>query len=235
MLRLDPGDDLGLSRGRPYEPLLRSMMRRHIPQGGTVVDGGAHIGYHTVLAASLVGPEGRVVAFEPAPSTYALLAENIAQNGCENVTVLQAALADRSGPGALHLSSGWSGDHRIAETPARHAVEIELVSLDQYLSASATVDFIKLDIQGAEPLALKGAERVLARSPRLVAAIEYDPSAMPPSIDPGSFLDELFTRFTTILDVNDETGSVTPATPDELIGRYTRENKRHTNLVCLNH
>jgi FkbM family methyltransferase len=234
VLHLDPGDDLGLARGRAYEPLLRQMMERHIPRGGTVVDGGAHIGYHTVLAARLVGSAGRVIAFEPAPSTYALLVENIAQNGYENVILLQAALADVSGRGALHLSPTWSGDHRIAATPSRAEVEIELVSLDQYLPEGDHLDFIKLDIQGAEPLALKGATNVLGRSPQLVAAIEYDPSALPLSNEPGGFLDDLFSRFRTVLDVNDEIGSVMPTTPELLLSSYTRENARHTNLLCLN-
>lgn len=234
VFHLDPGDDLGLARGRPYEPLLRRMMERHIPMGGTVIEGGAHIGYHTVLAARLVGSAGRVIAFEPAPATYALLAENIALNGCENVTVVQAALADISGRGSLHLSSTWSGDHRVAETPSRTAIEIELTSLDQYLSQEELVDFIKLDIQGAEPLALKGAKHVFDRSPLLVAAIEYDPSALPAGFEPEGFLDELFARFGTILDVNDELGTVTPATPEGLLNSYTRANRRHTNLLCMN-
>jgi FkbM family methyltransferase len=231
---LDANDDLGLARGRPYEPLLRQVMERHIAVGATVIDGGAHIGYHTLLAARLVGPSGRVIAFEPAPSTYRLLAENVARNGYQNVTLVGGALTDRSGHGALHLHGDWSGDHRIAEGPGRQTIPVDLHSLDDFVEQEESVDFIKLDVQGAEPLVLRGAARLLERNPQLVAAIEYDPSKLPDWISPEAFLSDVFGRFATVIDVNDESRSVAPVTPAELLISYTEQNERHTNLLCMN-
>jgi FkbM family methyltransferase len=219
------------------------MMERYIPPGGTVVDGGAHIGYHTLLAARLVGPSGRVISFEPAPATYALLAENVARNGYQNVTLVNGALSDRSGPGTLLLNSSWSGDHRIGDVQNRattqkpancEAIPIDLYSLDEFLGEQQSVDFIKLDVQGAEPLVFRGAGAMLKKNSGLVVATEYDPVALPPSLDEEAFLDELFSRFTTVLDVNDETKSICSATVPALLASYTRENERHTNLVCMN-
>jgi FkbM family methyltransferase len=235
-LRLDPSDDLGLARGRArgYEPLLHEVMERHIPGGGTVIDGGAHIGYHTLLAARLVGPTGHVIAFEPSPTTYPLLLENVERNGYRNVTPMNAALADRSGRGTLYLCATNNADHRISELSERDAVEVELHSLDAFVPENQPVDFVKLDVQGAEPLVLRGGRRVLERNPQLVMAFEYAPFVMPAELTPEAFLDEVFSSFAQVFEVNDDANSISPAIRERLLATYTRENERYTNLLCLN-
>ncbi len=67
-----------------------------------VIDVGANVGYYALMAATRVGPSGRVIAYEPGPAPAARLRENVALNGLSNVTVVEAAVADR--PGTLHLN-----------------------------------------------------------------------------------------------------------------------------------
>lgn len=233
-LRLDPGDDLDLALRSRHEPVLRQVMERHIPPGGIVVDGGAHIGFHTLRAARLAGPSGRVFAFEPSPATFALLSENLSRNGYTNVVPVNGALAHRSASARLHLSADNTGDHRIAQTEEpREGIEITTHSLDDVLPADAVVDFVKLDVQGAEPLVLAGMKQVLERSPQLVLVAEFAPFVFPSELSPARFLEDLFATFERVLDADEERGELTSTTPEHLLASYTRENERFTNLLCV--
>jgi len=96
-----------------HEPRAMAVFRRLVQPGMTVFDVGAHIGFYAVEASSAVGPEGRVIAFEPDPTNRALLEENLQLNECANVTVLPCAVSDQPGELTLHRSEYNSGDHRI--------------------------------------------------------------------------------------------------------------------------
>jgi precorrin-6B methylase 2 len=91
----DPGGQQAL--GRAYEPMTTLAFHTLVQPGDRVVDVGAHVGYFTLLAARLCGPNGRVFAFEPHPDNFRLLERNIRENGAENVTAVRKAVADRAG------------------------------------------------------------------------------------------------------------------------------------------
>src|SRR5512138_2867115 len=82
---LDPGDSMGLAIQGTYEPEETEAVLRSVKSGMVVVDIGANIGYYTLLFARLVGPQGRVIAFEPDPATFALLKKNVDSNQHRNV------------------------------------------------------------------------------------------------------------------------------------------------------
>jgi FkbM family methyltransferase len=195
-LRIDPDDYfqacmlLGF-----YDPLGVALARRFVRPGSAVVDGGAHIGYFTLLFAGLTGPRGRVVSFECDPRAAARLREHVALAGAAQVHIHQAALHDGSSPTlTLHLPDqlGWStlrSDHWVT---AREHVEVEAVSLDAALEregvAPAAVSFMKLDVEGAELDAIRGAGATLAAS-RAAVLIEFHPSRMRAlGEDPDEFL-----------------------------------------------
>lgn len=166
-----------------YEPYETELFRRALTPGMTVVDIGANIGYHTLTAAGRVGSEGRVIAFEPEPENYALLSRTIAENGSTQVTLSSSAIADKTGTFTLHLFDSNKGRHSLvplAEGSKELAgtIEVPVETLDEALRSRAIqrVDVIKMDIEGAEALALKGMRETLSQ-PRLILFMEYSPVA----------------------------------------------------------
>jgi FkbM family methyltransferase len=130
------------------------------------VDVGAHVGYFTVLLAKQVGPSGEVVAFEPNPNIFEILKENVALNGYRNVILENKAVADQAGQVELRLSSRLPQegiDSIISDPGPGPRIKVLAVRLDDYFgSGSNRVGFVKMDIEGAEALALEGMSRILA-------------------------------------------------------------------------
>jgi FkbM family methyltransferase len=155
--------------------------RRLIRPGMRVLDVGAHIGYYTRLFARLAGRSGEVWAFEPHPENFAILRENLRGRHAGNVHLLQRAVGEASGKVRLHLSPG-SSNHSLVPgyTESQGALEVDSVALDSFLGEQgvATVDFVKIDVEGAEPRVLAGMERLLAASPNAALLIELNPRAL---------------------------------------------------------
>jgi len=145
--------------------------------GMTVVDVGANTGYYTLWASRLVGPLGRVHAFEPVPDLASTLRHNVELNGMRNISVRPEAVSDREGKAILHVSRAESntglsslvmnGDRDQLSEP----LEVETISLDDLSSnLDRPIDFIKIDVEGAEDLVFRGAARLLAaeRAPAIL-------------------------------------------------------------------
>ncbi|MGQ0570071.1 MAG: FkbM family methyltransferase [Armatimonadota bacterium] len=145
-----------------YEFHKRSVFERTVNEGTVVFDIGTHVGFYTLLASVLVGPSGKVFAFEPLPSNLRYLKEHLRWNSIENVTVLEAAVLDRSGE-ALFDEGPNSSMGRISPSGK---VKVKTVALDELVGRGELPlpDYIKMDIEGAEMLALSGAKSVLAKS-----------------------------------------------------------------------
>jgi FkbM family methyltransferase len=166
---------LGILRGG-YESSEVAFVRRTVQPGQTVLDLGANLGYFTILMASLVGPSGRVHAFEPWARNAELLARSVDENRFgDRVTLRSAAVAERSGAGqlvSLDLPANSGGaylDTVAAGAPSVHhrVDDVPLVALDD-LDLPGPVSFVKIDIEGAEALALRGAAGLLRRDRPIV-------------------------------------------------------------------
>jgi FkbM family methyltransferase len=157
------------------------LCRTLIRPGMTVVDIGAHIGYYTRLLSELVGPSGNVFAFEPEPVNHAVLVANLAAKKYGNVVVSTSAVSDRIGAATLHLSPG-SSNHSLLSgyTETEGTTEVTTVTLDSFLSDRGieNVDFVKIDVEGAEPLVLAGMTNTISRSPRVSMLVECNPQAL---------------------------------------------------------
>ena len=195
-MRLDPDDTVVSVRLREegwFEPFETLLVQRLVSPGDTVVDVGANIGYYTLQFARLVGATGQVVAFEPDPHNFALLEENVWQNGYRNVTLVQAAVTARSGGVRLHLNASNRGDHRIyASDPGRPAIDVEAVALDEYFADHAGhLDLVKIDVQGAEAGVFSGMRRLVAEHRVARVLSEFWPRGLKVAGgDAGCFLDE---------------------------------------------
>lgn len=171
-----------LHRGA-YEPMETAVMLARLKPGMTVLDIGANIGHYAMEAARAVGPEGRVIAFEPEPENHAALAANLALNGFTWAGHERLALGAAPGELALYRDLANRGGHSLVranvQKPAGET-RVAVVRLDDYLARElpeGRVDFIKIDVQGAEAEALAGAAKTLARDlPMLL--LEFWPAGM---------------------------------------------------------
>lgn len=154
-----------------WEADVMKLLARTLRPGSTFVDVGANVGFHSILAAQLVGPEGTVVAVEASPWTLELLRANVWRHGA-GVRVVAAAASDVAGTVRLELDPHHRSGARLTEGDAAGAVEVEAAPLDELVPDGA-VDVLKVDVEGAEPLVFRGAHGVLERSPRLVAVVEF--------------------------------------------------------------
>ncbi len=142
-----------------YEYEQRRLFEQLITEGSVVFDIGAHVGFYTLLAATLVGPRGHVYAFEPAPANIHYLKTHLRINRVTNVSVIEKAVSDRNG--VVSFVEGPSS--AMGHFAAQGGTEAPTVSLDDlFLRGEIPApDFIKMDIESAEWLALKGAENLL--------------------------------------------------------------------------
>jgi FkbM family methyltransferase len=167
-LRIDPaGAAAGYAFGTS-EPLIQDVFAEHIPSGGVVWDIGANIGFYTLIASRHVG-RGHVVAFEPLPENQRSIRRNLALNAVTNVEVVGVALGDHEGTAslALHESPTWAKLDTSADTAfkrdaaATSHIEVPLSTIDAQLERFTPPDLVKMDIEGAEVAALRGASRLL--------------------------------------------------------------------------
>lgn len=181
-LLLDEHDNVirpALEATSGWEPGETALLGGHIKPGMTVVDGGAHVGYYTCLAARLTGPRGLVLAFEPAPRNYELLLANVWRNGFTNVVCFPWAITDATGFAELHLGGSNTGDNRLhSGTPDRERVTVRTVALDDLEALRPPLDVVKLDVQGSEEAAVRGMERLLEASPRVLVTLEFWPAGI---------------------------------------------------------
>jgi len=153
----------------------RQLLRNVLSAGSVVVDAGANIGIYSQFLSRCVGPTGVVHAFEPSPENFKRLQS--ATRKLANVLLSQAAVGESSGRSRLYLSDKLNVDHRTytTEEASRRTVPIDIIALDDYFKPGQRVDLIKMDIQGYELHALRGASRVLADNSDLKLLIEFWP------------------------------------------------------------
>lgn len=153
----------------------RGLLTRQLSPGCVVVDAGANIGIYSQFLSRCVGTSGEVHSFEPSPENFARLQTAVAY--LPNVRPNQIAVSDKTGEAVLYVSDDLNVDHRVYETvsEARTTLSIRSTTLDDYFKPGQKVDLIKIDIQGYELHALRGAKRVLLENPAIALLLEYWP------------------------------------------------------------
>lgn len=182
-----------------YDPRMTDMVRYHLRPGMTAWDLGAERGWFTLLMGAAVGKTGRVDAFEALPSSAERLRSAVARNGFDHVRVHNVAVSDRPGPMAFRPPAmvevpaggpaGNSGIGHLVSSPAEGDIVVPAIALDDLAESEGLgrLDLVKIDIEGAEPAALRGARRTLGRF-RPVLAIEYNRASLRQA---GSSLEDL--------------------------------------------
>lgn len=167
----EPGASILKVLGR-YETYVQLFFEDRIESGMTVVDVGTNKGFFLFLAATLVGPEGRVIGFEPEPLNYTATHEALQKNEYEHVNLIQCAVGGNSTETKLHLGEG-PGRNSLVEA-GKESIMVRQTTLDEEFSPGM-VDFLKIDIEGGEWSALHGGDRLLTESEELTIICEIHP------------------------------------------------------------
>jgi len=149
--------------------------------GATFLDVGANQGYYAVKVGGLTGPDGLIYAFEPNPELSPLVADNMNINGFDpRARVFNVAAGDGAGKSTLLFEPRRPGGGQVGvdpsiEGPQYSRVEIDVVAIDDVLPPGCVADLIKIDVEGYEPLVLRGMQKLLARSPgaAIVTEVSY--------------------------------------------------------------
>jgi FkbM family methyltransferase len=174
-----------------FEPEV-AFLRRLVRPGFRAVDIGANLGFYTILLATGCGPSGRVWAFEPDSSPSALLRRSLALNGLANTEILEFAVGEHEGEGALERGVSSEGNMvRYGVAPRDAADRVKITRLDDVAQRAGIrdIDFIKIDAEGSEVPILRGGRTLLAaESPLIMAEICHN----------GRFQPDLLREFSSL-------------------------------------
>ncbi len=231
---LDKNDSLGLSMNKMHEKMEREIVINEIKEGSIVVDVGAHIGYYTLLFSKIVGEKGKVFSFEAEPTNFKILKRNIEYNDCKNVICVNKAVSNKSDKIKLYTSNNSSAGNRFFETNNSKSIIIESITLDNYFKTFLDdIDFIKLDIQGAEPLAIEGMKSIIKNNKKLIIMQEWWPDGIKKlKRDPKNHLKELTDMGFKLIEVDELNEKINEISIEELIKKYPNEKIDDINLIC---
>jgi len=172
---LDKGDSVGYSLNE-YEPFSIQIVKKAIKKGDVVIDGGASLGYFTLRFADTVGKNGKVYAYEPNNNNIPILLDSIESNNFhKRVRLINKALTDMEGEGELFVAPGAGSSVMYDEGKFSKTQKVKTITIDSYFK-NKRVDFIKLDIDGCEICALKGARETIKNNPHIKMLVEFSPS-----------------------------------------------------------
>ncbi|MGH6845639.1 MAG: FkbM family methyltransferase [Methylocella sp.] len=179
---------------RNFEPVTQTLIERSLRPGMVFVDVGANVGYFSVLADRIVGPDGLVHAFEPSPPTLPMLRRNLARHGVRHVEVHEFALGETNGLREFNHTIDQLNDGFVPGpyAPVIRTERIVQKRLDDVLQGK--VDFVKMDIQGTEIEVLRGMERIIRENEQISFLVEWAPACMKPAGYRAQDLPEFFSR-----------------------------------------
>jgi FkbM family methyltransferase len=197
----------GIMASHTYEAHVTTVLERELKPDSVFVDIGANMGWFTLLAAGIAR---QVIAIEPNHTNVQLIYHSLLANRFDNVTVLECAVTDK--PRLLQLNFLRSnGSVSSIEVNNESMTIVRGEPLDGLLRDARQIDVVKMDIEGHEPVALRGMGEILMRFRPLLLA-EFHPMAIRANsgIDPAAFLEAL-AGFGYSLAVIHHDGAVTPA------------------------
>lgn len=227
-----------IAREHSYEPHVSRVVSELLSEGDTFVDVGANIGYFAMLAASIVGPTGRVIAFEPNPANCDLVRRSAEANAfAGRIELHPAAVAERRMQ--LHLvTPGIDSNGRLATSAEEAVVEtdlpsIEAVTLDETLADLERIDVIKLDVEGAEARAWQGMQAIIARY-RPVLVFEFSPILLRQTSDVAAdeFLAEIQKGYNLFIIPPDGKVGSRPDDIPAIMERHAALNVSHLDILA---
>ena len=217
-----------------YEKETTALFKRLITPGMVILDIGAQRGYFTLLSSKLSGNSGRVYAFEPFAPVFTELRQNVERNsGSENIVLVQkgAGAVTKSQSYFIPSASIFPVKHEDVHADSHLVSTIDIVRLDDYFrDMISPIDFVKIDIEGAELQALDGMQEIIRRNPSLVLVIEIAPKVLDKiHVDPMVLLDKL-SSFGFNLHTIQYDGTTERSTKNAILTMARRN--RYINILC---
>ncbi len=168
-----------------YEAENFDFLKESCKPGAVIIDIGAHIGLFSIIAAQVTGKRGKLYAFEPAPGTFALLQQTVVINHEEQVIeTIQKAVGKENGKITFFVSDNKADNSNslvnYKEDRSLHGIDVAVTSIDNFVKEKniSKLDFIKIDVEGAEYDTLQGAASTLKNlRPKCIVAIHPEPIA----------------------------------------------------------
>lgn len=162
-----------LRRDGACEPEIVHVMARVLREGDVAIDGGANVGYFTMIMSQFVGKTGLVFAVEPTPANYKKLEHNLANNGTHNVRVVKAPLYSNAQELTLHMGHDTGSNSVTRHAEAVGNMKVVSTTIDSITPFETFKEprLIKLDIEGSEGKALTGAIQALAADPYVLCEL----------------------------------------------------------------
>ena len=220
-----------LKRDKIYEQETTIFLRNHLKKEQTVWDVGANIGYFSLEFARSVGSEGKVLSFEPHPEIFQVLQRNVKRNKYKNISLFNQACGSEPGQTKLFFSTENEGNHKIVENSNSNNFALtEVVSLSSFLG-EYTPSLIKMDIEGAELLALQGLGQENLKKLATDFVIEYHPYEMSFfNIDGEEVLDFFMSSGYKFRNLAYPDSPI--ISKQEILKKYKKEDRSITNLFC---
>lgn len=238
---LHPNDAFRLSIYGIHSKIDFEIFKKYVKKGDSVMDIGANIGYFTLMLAKLVGPTGKVFAFEPDPRNISLLKKNIETNNYKNIVVIPKAVSNVNQKCTLFTSQTTFGQNRIYEPKKTKnqeyiPIESEVIFLDDYFKTNEeikNISFVKIDVEGAEKYVLEGMKNILDLNKNIKIFSEIDLDFLD---DAGSnytemieFLERKGFSIFLVNEINNEIIKV----DIKLLGKTLKEIPGSQNILCL--
>jgi FkbM family methyltransferase len=163
-----------------FEPHCIRVMKKILRSGSTFLDIGANIGVHSLFASTMVKSIGKVLSIEAASENFEILKRNISHGNVQNVTAMHCAVGDLPGTVSMHLpNDGNSGMYQVNRCGDYENANVPMRTIDSILGELKLeeVDLLKMDIEGSEFAAIRGA-RVTLQQLRMPLLIEINRAAL---------------------------------------------------------
>ncbi len=170
----DEGISKQLALDKIREPEATKMIWDSLVSGEVVVDIGANIGYFALIESQIVGESGCVYAIEPVPGNVELLRRNIDANNYTNIELFQMGISEKAGKVEMFISKkcNWSSMIFDEDNEVVDRIEVDVVTLDEFLVGKKDPTFIRMDVEGFEYEILNGMDKTLGKYPNLKFFIE---------------------------------------------------------------
>ena len=216
-----------------YEPHVTRVFEEYLKPGWGVLDIGANIGYFSMLAASLVGPTGWVQSWEPSPGNVKMLYASQTLNQFDNIEIVQAAACDKSEVLRYFHSASNGNVAEVANILPEDILSSETVMglrIDDFVPDDRQVSFVKIDVEGYEAKALRGALATLRRC-RPIVVSEFSPNSLQHAsgVSGREYLD-FFVKLDYELAVVSE-NAVTPGDVNAILSHYERSGTDHIDVL----
>ncbi len=203
-----------------WERAIEEAVLRQIKPGGTVIEVGCNMGYHTLAIVEKLGDKGQLYGFEANPELYRLLCWSLDLNGFKpRAQLYNHAVTDQPGDVTFqYIPEAVGGGNVVHHSPRQDATVLTIHGepLDLTLPAIKDVDLLRMDAEGLEPAIIRGALNLIDRSPNIVIISEWAVSMMGPRTDLKGFIPLLTDRGFRCWRIDSDAGT-TPIPIDQLL------------------